>query len=45
VTPEEERGLEVRRRQRRNALVTALALGAIVILIFAIAMVRMTVRP
>ena len=43
MTPEEERALEVRRRQRRNALVTALALGAIAILIYAVAIARMTV--
>jgi hypothetical protein len=44
VTPDEERSREIGRRRRRNAIVTALLLGAMVILIYAIAIAKMTVN-
>jgi hypothetical protein len=40
MTPAEE--AEVRRRQRSRALLTALGLGALVILFYAIAIAKMT---
>ena len=41
MTPEEPRIEEIRRRQRARALVMALLLGAFVVLIYAITIVRM----
>ena len=41
MTPEDDRTIEVRRRQRGRALIMALLLGAFVILVYGITIVRM----
>jgi hypothetical protein len=44
MTPEDPSDEEIRARQRRGAVVTGLALGAFVILLFAITIAKMTVN-
>ena len=41
MTPNDDRTPEIRRRQRARALLTALLLGAFVLLIYGITIVRM----
>ena len=43
--PQPDDGKELRARQRSRSIVMALALGAFVILLFAISIAKMTVKP
>ena len=45
MTPEDPLDPELRKRQRSRALVMALALGAFVILLYAISIAKMAVAP
>jgi hypothetical protein len=42
MTPDDDRTTEIRRRQKGRAIVMALLLGAFVLLIYGITIVRMT---
>ena len=42
MTPKDDRILEIRRRQKSRAIVMAVLLGAFVLLIYGITIVRMT---
>ena len=45
MIPDRNDEKEIRARQRSRSIVMALALGAFVILLFAISIVKMTVKP